>query len=190
MEKDLGADDAAVLASLLKRFGTVAAPTAVSSRRRRSASTYDRITHTAGLLVALALMAALWVTGGYFTLTWLSSIGVRLADVGLAPIDVLLRLSSTRPAAHWLWVLTAWLIPASLSAAEVGLWPRRVAHPLLWCIWVVFLGFDAGTTAAGVVLALPWDSVTSWIIGGVLGVTLALLPEKGVRIIWRLLREG
>lgn len=189
MEKDLGVDDAAALASLLKH-GAVATPTAASPRRRRPVSTYDRATRTAGLVVALVLMAALWVTGGYFTLTWLSSIGVRLADVGLAPVDVFLRLSTTRPAAHWLWVLAAWLIPAALSAAEVGLWPRRVSHPLLWCIWAGFLAFDAGTTAAGVVLALPWDTTTAWIIGGALGVALALLPEKGVRIIWGLLREG
>ncbi|NTU82122.1 MAG: hypothetical protein HGA45_22540, partial [Chloroflexales bacterium] len=52
------------------------------------------------------------------------------------------------------------------------------------------LGFDTWTTAAGVVLVITAEPVTAWLIGLSVGVALALLPEKGARVIWRLLHEG
>lgn len=162
------------------------------SRRRATSTRYDRVTRAVGLCVALVLMAALWLGGSFFTLQWLSSVGVRVADAGLAPVAWLLRLPAPQSAGpdHWLWAVAAWLLPVAISGAEIGLWPRRVAHPLMWLIWAAFLGFDAWTTAAGVVLFITADPVTAWLIGLGLGVALALLPEKGTRVIWRLLREG
>ncbi len=161
------------------------------SRRGRAGSTYDRVTRSIGLAVALLLMAALWLIGSYLTLIWLSSVGVRVADAGLAPIEWLLRVPTPHAAAdHWLWSVLAWCIPAAISGAEIGLWPRRVAHPLLWLIWGAFLGFDALTTAAGVVLVIASDPTTAWLVGLGVGIALALLPEKGARVIWQLLREG
>lgn len=135
-------------------------------------------------------MAALWLTGGYFTIQWLASVGLRIADAGLTPIAWLLRLPGPTSDEHWLWAVAIWSFPAAISAVEIGLWPRRVAHPLLWLIWAAFLGFDALTTAAGVVLVVAADPLTAWLIGLTAGVALALLPEKAARVIWRLLREG
>ena len=57
--------------------------TSASRRRRQASSTYDRVTRSIGLVVALLLMAALWLTGGYFTLQWFASLGVRVAAAGL-----------------------------------------------------------------------------------------------------------
>lgn len=164
--------------------------TSASRRRRQTSSTYDRITRSIGLVVALLLMAVLWLTGGYFTLQWFASLGVRVAAAGLAPVAWLLGLPPGQAGAHWLWAVAAWALPAAISAAEIGLWPRRVAHPLLWLIWAAFLGFDAWTTGAGVLLVVAGDQVTAWLIGLGVGVALALLPEKGARVIWRMLREG
>jgi len=162
-----------------------------TGRRRRAASAYDRATRTAGLVVGLLLMATLWLVGGYYTLAWLAERGLRLAAAGLVPINVLLSLGapSTSPAPHWLAVVGAWCLPVALSAAEIGLWPRRVRHPLAWGLWLGFLLVDALTTAAGVALFIETDPTTAWLIGLVVGVALALIPEKAARTLWQLLRE-
>jgi hypothetical protein len=190
MEKDqsLGSGEVgAGRSGLLERAAAASAP----RLRRRPGSTYDRVTRSIGLVVALLLMLALWVTGGYLTLTWLASMGVRLADAGLTPVAWLLRLPVPhQTASHWLWGVLAWCIPAAISGAEIGLWPRRVAHPLLWLIWGAFLCFDAWTTAAGMVVLIATDPTTAWLIGLATGAALALLPEKSARVIWALLREA
>lgn len=188
MEKDV--------ASALPREPAVtsAARPAGANRQRRqpSQTTYDRTMRIGGLLVALVLMLVLWAIGGYYTLAWLSARGLRLATAGVVPFNALLHLSGdgAQPAFHWLGAVAAWLIPLGLSAVEIGLWPRRVQHPLAWGLWFVFLSCDALTTAAGVVLVIPGDPVTAWVVGVIVGIALALFPEKAARVLWALLREG
>jgi hypothetical protein len=168
---------------------SVAAPSTSRSRRAGRLTTYDRVTRVGGLLVGVGLMLALWLVGGYFTLVWLRSIGLTFAGSGLAAIDaVLARGPATE--AHWTAVLLAWSLPLAITLAEIGLWPTRTRHPFTWLIFLAVLAFSSFTTAAGVALSLRTDPLTAWVVGALLGVTLDLVPEKGVRVLWRLLWES
>jgi hypothetical protein len=187
MEKELSA----VLLPETSGNTSGAARGSTGKRRPQALSRYDRAMRQAGLGVALALTGGLWLTGAYLTLVWLGDHGLSIAAAGTAPIDAFFNVRAERPqpAHHWLWTLGAFSIPLALSAAEIGLWPQRERHPLVVAIWLLFLLFDAITTAAGVVSLLPIDVVTAWLLGLVIGVALALGPEKAGRILVRLLRE-
>lgn len=163
--------------------------TSPRSRRPRRTSTYDRVTRVVGLLVACALMVALWTAGGYFTLSWLASIGLAQANAGTAFVDALL--SHGPPIAdHWLAILLAWSIPGGVTVLEIWLWPVRTRHPFTWFLFLAVLAFSSFTSAAGIAQSLHADPITAWVIGGVLGIILDLVPEKGKRVCWRLLWES
>lgn len=163
--------------------------TAPRSRRPRRTTSYDRVTRVTGLLVACMLMVALWTTGGYFTLTWLVSVGLTPMSAGTAFVDSLLN-RDPPITTHWLAVLLAWSIPGSVTVLEIGLWPVRTRHPFTWLLFLAVLAFSSFTTAAGIAQSMRADPITAWAIGGVLGIILDLVPEKGMRVLWRLLWES
>lgn len=144
-------------------------------KQRVTISTYDRVTKTAGLVVGLVIAVGMWWLGAYFTLRWLASLGLALASAGAL----------------------AYLIPLAITAAEIGLWPRRVSSAWSRSFWFAVLAFDVGTTAAGVVdytqgFLLLGRSITgplAWGLGCATGVLLALAPERAGRSLWRELRE-
>ncbi|NTU85589.1 MAG: hypothetical protein HGA45_40585 [Chloroflexales bacterium] len=85
MEKASSAESAEPRAghvAVLRRAVAAIRPTS-TPRRHAAVTTYDRITRAIGLGVALVLMVALWLTGSFFTLQWLASVGVRVANAGL-----------------------------------------------------------------------------------------------------------
>jgi hypothetical protein len=168
---------------------SVTAPGTSRSRRAGRLTTYDRVTRVGGLLVGVGLMLTLWLVGGYFTLVWLRSIGLTFAGSGLAAIDAVLARGPVTEA-HWTAVLLAWSLPLAITLAEIGLWPTRTRHPFTWLIFLAVLAFSSFTTAAGVALSLRTDPLTAWVVGALLGVTLDLMPEKGVRVLCRLLWES
>jgi hypothetical protein len=179
------ADDA-FLTNLL---GATNSTAATRAQRRPTSSTYDRVTRRLGLLVGLGVMALLWLTGGYFTLAWLSTLGLQLAGYGVAWVDYL-AFGGEPIAVPLPLAFAAWLIPAALTVAEIGLWPARVSHAFGWLLWLAFLAVDAGTTAAGIVPLLGTYPITAWSIAVGIGTILALVPEKGARVLWNLLKDG
>lgn len=150
---------------------------------------YERLGTTLGLAGALATCAGLWWVGAFFTLEFLARLGLVLAGLG------------------W-W---AWLIPASITGAELFLWPEHVGrwHTLFW---FGVLCFDVGSTAAGLMqiaagytiplfagITLPRGGIALVAVGGAVGLVCAVVPEKYGRIVvrdlwalWRpvLLRRG
>jgi hypothetical protein len=128
---------------------------------------YDRITRQIGLCVALVLTAGIWFAGAYFTLQWLSSMGLRLAGAGLL----------------------SYLIPLAITGLEIGLRPDRSPTWISRFFWFAVLLFDAGTTAAGVAAATDGKVVagiaitggTLWAIGSIAGLFFALFPEIAAR---------
>jgi hypothetical protein len=164
-------------------------PTSVApSRRRATRSSYDQVMRTLGLLAGLVLLAGCWVAGGYFTLAWLASVGFVPARAGTALVDVMLGYRRVL-GVHWVAVAAAWSVPLLITILQIGLWPTRTRHPFATTLFFVVLSFSTFTTAAGVSLSLDTDPTTAWAIGAAVGVFLDLAPEKGARVLWRLLRE-
>ena len=164
-------DNAAFLEDLIAptQPAEAAAPTKVkpkASPKPRTTS-YDRITRMIGLSVALLLTAGIWFAGAYFTLQWLSSIGLKLAGAGLL----------------------SYLIPLAITGLEIGLRPDRSPTWISRFFWFAVLLFDAGTTAAGVAAAVTGKVFagvtmvggTVWAIGIVAGLFFALFPEIAAR---------
>jgi hypothetical protein len=60
------------------------APATRRTRRARRETAYDRITRVLGLAMAAVLLLGLWLTGGYFTLLWLTTLGFAPAGPGIA----------------------------------------------------------------------------------------------------------
>ena len=146
-----------------------------SKRARRSlaarpipSALYDKIGTSLGLILAVALSLALWLIGAKFTLDFLKAMGLALAAIGLA----------------------AWLIPLTISAAELWLWPDDSGWQR-WAIWLAVLVFDVGSSWAGFVawgagravplfngFNLPDSGWPLHIIALMLGLSFAFLPEK------------
>lgn len=164
-------------------------PATRRTRRAQRETAYDRITRVLGLAMAALLLLALWVTGGYFTLLWLARIGFAPASPGVALADWLLQ-RGPAVTSHWLSCLVAWSIPLAITLAEVGLWPTRTRHPFTWALFVAVLLFSSFTSAAGIAVSLKLDPLSSWVIGAIVGVAIDLAPEKGWRVLWRLLTEA
>ncbi len=159
-------------------------PATISTKKRaqRNASvqvkdTYERVGTTIALLGALAGCIGLWWVGAYFTLRFLTNLGIALA--------------------HWgVW---AYLIPLTITAAELFLWPGRMSSRWHTLWWVAVLAFDVGSTASGVVVVLagrtiplftasgitvPQDGAVLIGLGVVVGLVCALAPEKyGKRVL-------
>jgi nitrate reductase NapE component len=137
---------------------------------------YDRIVRIVGLIGALGIMVFLWGVGAYFTLHFLEGLGLKLAGAGLA----------------------AWLIPATITAMEIGLWPAKMPTFAARLAWFLVLAADTGTTAAGIVGYVQGQKMAGITLAGpslliialALGIALALFPERGARSLWADLKRS
>lgn len=147
----------------------VAQPTQPTTSRRSlglprmRGSTYDKVVHKGGLLVATVLTLGLWWVGASFTLQWLASMGIDINSPYL------------------------WLVPIGITFLEIGL--QRSKHPVQVTIWLVVLAFDCYTTAVGLHyvtrhqhgISMPMFEYAT-LTGGI-GFLLALSPEHIARSI-------
>jgi hypothetical protein len=128
---------------------------------------YDRIGMTLALTLGLAVAFLLWLAGAYFTLQFLSGMGVALAGAGPAQ----------------------WLIPAAITAAELWLWPRAATRPQQTALFLGVLAFDVGTSLVGLfnwgagrvipnVGTLPAGGWPLWLGAAIVALVCAFWPEK------------
>jgi len=151
-------------------------PKAKTTHTSVPAGLYDKAMRIIGLCGAIALMVGLWAIGAYFTLQFLEGLGLKLAGAGAA----------------------AWLIPATVTAMEIGLWPAKMPTPTARLAWFLVLAADAGTTAAGIVAYAQGKVVVGITLAGpslviaaiVLAIGLAVSPERGVRSLWAELKRS
>jgi 5-methylcytosine-specific restriction enzyme A len=187
-------DRAALLAQLLgatpeRGFAGESRP--VPRPRRRSTTRYDRLVQVGATVIGLLGCALVWLIGSYFTLRWLASLGVGLAATGLAPIHTLLQIG---PADDWivrsslraLWptIAAAWALPLAITLIETGFDPARAGGRSSRLIWGIFLRLDAVTSALGIqpiLVRFVADLLTSWAVAAIVGLLLALVPEKLAR---------
>ena len=157
------------------------------ARRRSKADSND----LAFWLAALALGAALWATGGYFTLAALHALYPPIVAV-----------------VGWPWLmdgtaLLCWLIPIAVSALEFGSFRRR---GLALLVFALVAAFDLGTTSLGlrawvdnravfgVVLSgdLVGSNAGTLLIIGAASLILTFAPEyivkRGIDTLWALVR--
>jgi hypothetical protein len=187
-------DPAALLAQLLgaaSQQGFAAETRASARSRRQREASYDRLVRLLAVGIGLALCGAAWLAGSYFSLVWLASLGFGLANVGLAPIELLLAIGRTPPRFSWvdlqsMWgtVALAWSIPLSITLAEVGFDPGRANGRASRSLWMLVLGLDAGTTALGIQPILSTaisDVLLAWTLAVCIGILLAVAPEKLAR---------
>lgn len=144
------------------------------------------------MTIGVALCAAAWLIGAYYSLAWLASLGLELAQRGLAPIELLLAFGSqdqilsaaALQAPAWGTVALAWAIPLSLTLAEVGFDPGRARGRASRVLWMLILGLDAATTALGLqptLSAVAGEAALGWLLAVVVGLLLAIVPEKLAR---------
>lgn len=136
-----------------------------SSERRESrprqqtvTTNYDIYTRYAATVVSLCICLIGWCVGAYFTVQWFQSV---IPTIGIY----------------------AWLLPVGITAAETGFWPKRASGLTSRLFWLAILGFDAYTTAAGILPSLP-DTFTiaaAWASAAGIGILLAIAPEKAGR---------
>ena len=132
------------------------APT--SATKDRGDDRYDLVTRYAATVVSLCLCLVGWCVGAYFTVQWFQTV---IPAIGIY----------------------AWLLPMGMTALETGFWPKRASGLTSRLFWLGILAFDAYTTAAGILPSLP-DTlmvVLAWVIAAVIGVLLAIVPEKAGR---------
>lgn len=151
-----------------------------TARSRKGETNYDRIMRIIGLLLAVGLIAALWILGAYFTIAFFEALGIKIWQYG-----------------QW-----AYLLPAAISGLEIGLWPGRLSNATGRIIWFLILLFDTATTAIGFInlfanyniealnITLPNVGPELAIVGSIIGLVLALAPEKAGRsLVTELRRE-
>jgi hypothetical protein len=193
-------DRAALLAQLLGAtsepgFAGESRPAARS--RRRNTTHYDRLVQVGATAIGLLGCALVWLIGSYFTLRWLASLGVGLAATGITPIHTLLQIG---PADEWIvwsslrtiWpsIAGAWALPLAITLIETGFDPARAGGRSSRLIWGIFLSLDAVTSALGIqpiVVRFVADILTAWLLAALIGLALALVPEKLAR---RLIMEN
>jgi hypothetical protein len=140
--------------------------------RRRPPDLRGRLGDTAAALGALALAAALWYAGAYFTLVCLRQLGL--------PVDAL---------GPW-----QWLIPAAASAIELCWWPDRRLGAYQLATFGAVAALDLGSTLYGVTtwargralplgtgIAVPEDGAGLIVPAAAVSVVLTLLPERLAR---------
>lgn len=138
-----------------------------TTRRPAKQGLYDRIGMTLALGLGLAVAFLLWLAGAYFTLQFLSGMGVMLAGAGPAQ----------------------WLIPAAITAAELWLWPRAATRPQQTALFLGVLAFDVGTSLIGLfnwaagrlipgVGTLPAGGWPLWAGAAIVALVCAFWPEK------------
>jgi hypothetical protein len=163
----------------------------LSAAQRRREARYDRIVRVGATAVGFAGCVLGWLFGSYFTLSWLETLGIGFATTALAPIRALLQhgqvehlLAWTTFSESWLTIIGAWAIPLGITLAEIGFDPQRVGGRTSRLLWGVFLCVDAITTGLGiqpVISRFAGESVAAWALAGVVGLLLALVPEKVAR---------
>jgi hypothetical protein len=193
-------DRAALLAQLLeagsdRRFYVESRPAARS--RRRSTTRYDRLVQLGATAIGLLGCALVWLIGSYFTLRWLASLGFGVAATGLLPIHTLLHIGPadtrlTWPALRPLWptITGVWALPLAITLIETGFDPARAGGRHSRLVWGVFLSLDAVTSALGIqpiLVRLAGDDLATWTLAAIIGLVLALVPEKLAR---RLIMEN
>lgn len=193
-------DRAALLAHLLSATpdrGVASESRATARPRRRSITRYDRLVQIGATAIGLLGCALVWLIGSYFTLRWLASLGVGLAVTGLIPIHTVLQIG---PADDWIawsslraiWpsVAGAWALPLAITLIETGFDPARAGGRSSRIVWGIFLSLDAVTSALGIqpiVVRFVADLLTAWVLAAMIGLVLALVPEKLAR---RLIMEN
>lgn len=123
---------------------------------------YDQFMHKAGVIVGYGFTAGIWWIGSFFTLEWLKTFGI--ATEGL----------------YW------WMFPITITILEVGLQPKTKHIGWGHMLWLCILAFDSYATAEGMSAwakpqewaALPW--FWYWLVG----IAIALLPERIARSLW------
>jgi hypothetical protein len=163
----------------------------LSAAQRRREARYDRLVRVGATMVGLAGCVLGWLFGSYFTLSWLESLGIGFASTALAPIRTLLQLgpyeqhvAGSTLANSWPTIIGAWALPLSITLAEIGFDPQRAGGRTSRWLWGVFLCVDAITTGLGIQPVLSrfvGESVAAWALAGVVGLLLALVPEKVAR---------
>ncbi len=191
---NLTSDSSTLLAQLLGvtaagGFGTESRRGARAARAREAR--YDRAVRLVATTIGVGLCAGAWLVGAYYSLAWLASLGLELAQRGLAPIELLLAfgsqdqiLSAALQAPSWGTVALAWAIPLSLTVAEVGFDPGRARGRASRVLWMLILGLDAATTALGLqptLGAVAGEAALGWLLAVVVGLLLAIVPEKLAR---------
>jgi hypothetical protein len=146
-------------------------------RQRQRANTqpglYELILGKGALVIALALFAGIWYAGAYFTLQAFTGWKVSVAS----------------------WGLAAWLIPIAITALESGLMVIRARSIWAWLSWIFVLGIDVFTTASGLAdittgrivagYTLSIADPSTWIVVGIAGLLIAVIPEPAIRSIGR-----
>jgi hypothetical protein len=196
----IGKIDPSVLLAQLAEWTRAEATTAPRqegrSGRRRTEARYDRGVRLVATVIGMLLCATAWVVGAYFTLSWLASLGFDWATAGIAPIAGLFseadveRTASPEAMSNGMSALLVWAIPLAVTLAEVGFDPGRASGIASRLLWAVFLVADAATTALGLypLLAIGLGSgAVALILAALIGMVLALVPEKLAR---RLIREN
>lgn len=129
--------------------------------------------HGVGVLGGMAGSIGLWWVGAFFTLRWIESLGLGV---------------STNSTVLW------WLLPLTITAMEVGLQPGNIKRSATSLIWGLVLLFDAYTTATGLhwwtkeQIGIAMPQLEYWTLAILIGVLLALAPERIVRLLWNELR--
>jgi hypothetical protein len=122
------------------------------------------------LLSLLGLVGYAWYVGASFTLQAFAGWGYAIAA----------------------WGLAAWLIPGVISLIETGTMLLRSRHPTLWLLWLIVVGIDAYTTAAGILDQYAGHVVlgvaiapnpSGWFLTMLVGLAFALGPEPIARVL-------
>lgn len=184
-------DVLAQLMALASQRAGAAPSTPGRAASRRSSSSYDRLVTRAATLIGLAVCAAAWFVGAYFTLAWLASLGLTWAADAIAPFAGMVSGGAAgATSASTGLALLVWALPVSVTLAEIGFDPGRARGLASRALWGIILVVDATTTALGLYPALL-KGVGSWALAAglaaTIGLVLALVPEKLAR---RLIREN
>jgi hypothetical protein len=140
--------------------------------RTNKKSTYNKCMDSLAYAGAVFIACMLWFFGASFTLEFLRWAGVNIAKLHYAQ----------------------WLIPATITACELQLWPRASATWHKWAVWLSVLAFDVGTSFAGAVqwgagktiplfigVTVPNSGTILWALALGAGLIFAFIPEKIAR---------
>ncbi len=128
---------------------------------RLQGDAYRRFTHKAGVIVGFGVVAGIWYIGAFFTLEWLKYYGV--------PVD----------SVYW------WVVPIAITLLEVGLQPDTPRINWVHLLWLGVLLVDAFATAFGASSWVnPQGVLFPWYWFGLVGVFIALSPERIGRALW------
>lgn len=146
--------------------------------------------------IGLLVCAGAWLVGAYFTLSWLSTLGLSWATAGIAPVTAIFQgagvpaSAADADAAVGSAALLIWALPLGLTLAEIGFDPGRAGGLASRLLWGAFLIADATSSALGLYPILYrhlGSGLPAAALATLIGLALALVPEKLAR---RLIREN